>query len=226
LLFENMARITALIAQKRNKNRVNVYLDGAFAFGLAALEAARLRLGQELDPDDLERLKARDALAVAHERALRYLSIRPRSTAELRRYLAGKQVAPADAEEIITRLTRTGLLDDAAFARYWREQRDHARPRGAQALRQELRQKGVAREAIEGALAGLDEPAAALSLARARARRLAGLDQLTFKRRLAGFLGRRGYGFDIIRPIVERLWREAGDAAADPAAPHTDHEDE
>jgi regulatory protein len=211
-----MGKITALVAQKRSRLRINVHLDGRFAFSLAAIEAARLRVGQELGREDLERLKVRDALATAHERALGYLSVRPRSQAEMRKYLAEKDVAPEHVEEVLARLTRAGLLDDQAFAQYWRDNREAHRPRGAQALRQELRQKGVAREVIDQALAGLDEEQAALRLARARAPRLAGLDRLTFKRRLAGYLGRRGYGYDVSGPVIEQVWREV--AAGEPGA--------
>jgi regulatory protein len=53
--------ITALRFQKRNKDRVNVYLDGQFAFGLAAIEAVRLRVGQTLSDDDVARLQRRPA---------------------------------------------------------------------------------------------------------------------------------------------------------------------
>lgn len=207
-----MARVTALVAQKRNPNRVNVYLDGEFAFGLAAIEAARLHLGQELGDADLARVRQADDVAVAHERALRYLSYRPRSEAEVRKYLAGKKVVPEVIEEIVERLTRVGLLNDQAFAQYWRENRENFRPKGAAALRQELRQKGVPREAVDQALSGMDEEGAALDLARARARRLGGLDKLAFKRRLAAYLGRRGYAYDIIMPVVERVWQEQGGA--------------
>jgi regulatory protein len=207
-----MAKVTALVAQKRNPNRVNVYLDGQFAFGLAAIEAARLHLGQELGEADLARVRQADDVAVAHERALRYLSYRPRSEAEVRKYLDGKHVAPEVIDEIVERLTRVGLLNDQAFAQYWRENRESFRPKGAAALRQELRQKGVPREVVDQALAGMNEEGAALDLARARARRLGGLDKLAFKRRLAAYLGRRGYAYDVVMPVVERVWQELGDA--------------
>ena len=209
-----MAKVTALVAQKRNPNRVNVYLDGQFAFGLAAIEAARLHLGQDLGEADLARVQKADEVAVAHERALRYLSYRPRSEAEVRKHLADKRrpVAPEVIEEVVERLTRVGLLNDQAFAQYWRENRENFRPKGAAALRQELRQKGVPREAVDQALAGMDEEGAALDVARARARRLGGLDKLAFKRRLAAYLGRRGYAYDVIMPVVERVWQEQGDA--------------
>ncbi len=205
-----MPKVTALAVQKRRKDRVNVYLDGKFAFGLAAIEAARLRVGQELTEADIARLHQDDALESAHERALDYLSYRPRSAAEVRKYLEGKKVAPDVIDEVLARLQRVGLLDDRAFAQYWRENRENFRPRGARALRQELLQKGIARDVVDETLQGLDEESDALALARARARRLGGLDKLAFKRRLGGYLARRGYGYDVIVPIVERVWQEQG----------------
>ena len=84
--------ISALRYQKRNKNRVNVYVDDQFAFGLAAIEAARLRVGQALSDDDIARLRRQDDVERAHERALNFLSYRPRSEAEVRRNLRKKDV--------------------------------------------------------------------------------------------------------------------------------------
>ena len=83
--------ITALRYQKRNKNRVNVYLDDQFAFGLAAIEAARLHVGQTLTDDDVVRLRRRDDVERAYERALDFLSYRPRSEAEVCRNLRRKE---------------------------------------------------------------------------------------------------------------------------------------
>jgi len=131
--------ITALRFQKRNKYRVNVYIDGQFAFGLAAIEAARLRVGQTLSDDDVARLRMRDEVERAYERALNFLSYRPRSEAEVRRNLRKKNVEEEVVEEVTGRLTRAGLLNDQEFARYWVENRLQFNPRGARALRHELR---------------------------------------------------------------------------------------
>jgi len=109
--------ITALKVQKRNPRRVNVFLDGRYAFGLAAIEAARLRLGQVLSDENIKGLKERDSFEKAHDRALRFLSYRPRSEAEVRRYLQGKAVSPAIEEEVLERLTGEKLRDDLTFAR-------------------------------------------------------------------------------------------------------------
>ncbi|GAB4468218.1 MAG: RecX family transcriptional regulator [Anaerolineae bacterium] len=200
--------ITSLVVQKNNKERVNVFIDGEFAFGLALSEALRLRKGQQLTDEEIARLKAFDELEVAHERALHYLSYRQRSTAELRRYLLGKEFSEQAVETVIERLERAGLLDDAAFARLWIESRLQANPRGERALRHELRQKGIPETIIRAALADLDQQEAAYRAAIQRASRYAGSDEATFRKRLGDFLLRRGFDFATARDAVERLWNE------------------
>ena len=122
--------ITDLKVQKRNRERVNVYLDGEFAFGLPLSEAARLRRGQFLSDEDIERLKAMDAYARARDAALRYLASRPRSEAEVRQYLARKGFDDPTVNRVIGRLHEWGYLDDEAFARSWVQDRERFRPQG------------------------------------------------------------------------------------------------
>jgi regulatory protein len=202
--------ITALKAQKRNPERVNVYLDGSYAFGLAAIEAARLQRGQVLSDEDIKRLKERDSFEKARNRVLRFLSYRPRSEAEVRRYLQGKGVSPVIAEEVIERLTRAKLLDDLAFARYWVENREKFKPRGLRMLRHELRQKGVNAKIIAQALADLNEEESAYRAATQRGRRLAHLDQASFRQKLSSYLLRRGFPYGVVNPTVECIWQELG----------------
>lgn len=197
--------ITALRFQKRNKNRVNVHLDGQFAFGLAAIEAARLKVGQTLSDDDIARLQKRDETERAYERALNFLSYRPRSEAEVRRNLAKRNLEDEAIETVIGRLTRAGLLDDLEFARYWVENRLQFKPRGARALRQELWEKGIAAPIIAEALADLDEGLAARKVAEDGARRLARLEPNDFRRKLEAYMARRGFSYATIGPLVEEM---------------------
>lgn len=197
-------RITALKVQKRNRQRVSVYLDGCFAFGLAAIEAARLRVGLVLSDEEIARLRERDAVERAVERALNLLSYRPRSQAEIRRRLAQKGFEEGAIQETLGRLSRAGLLDDQAFARYWVENRLQFNPRGVIALRQELRQKGVGDLVIEEVLAEYDEEKAAARAAEAAVRRLHGCDPAVFRRRLHDYLRRRGFSYAIIKPLLEQ----------------------
>ena len=207
--------ITALKVQKRNPRRVNVFLDDRYAFGLAAIEAARLRRGQVLSDEDIERLKEKDSFEKAHDRALHFLSYRPRSEAEVRRYLQGKAVSPAVEEEVIERLIRVRLLDDLDFARYWVENRKSFNPRGLRMLRYELRQKGLSDETIAQALTDLneneeEEEKGAYRVALRRGRRLAHLDKVSFRKKLSAHLLRRGFPYEVVNPTVERAWQELG----------------
>ena len=139
---------------------------------------------------------------------LRLLAHRPRSEAEVRRYLRRKDTPPDVVTEVIERLGREGYLDDVAFARFWVENRECFNPRGPRALRQELRQKGLAEPLIEEALAGLDSEASAYRAAHRRLRRWRGLEYADFRRVVGGYLARRGFDYDVIRDVVERLWME------------------
>lgn len=208
-------RITKLKVQKRNKKRVNVYLDGKYAFSLAAIEAAKLHRGQILSDQDIERLRERDSFQKAHERALRFLSYRPRSEAEMRHYLRDKDVPKPIEEEVIRRLERAGLLDDLAFAQYWVENREKFKPRSARMLRYELRQKGVDDRIIAQALEGLNEEDSAYRAARQRARGLSNLDRETLCQRLGAYLARRGFSYDVVRTALERLWPELKEESED-----------
>lgn len=203
--------ITSLRFQKHTSDRVNVYLDGQYAFALPAVEAAHLRLGQHLDDADIEQLRAVDTRTKAYDRAVRFLSYRPRSVAELRRHLAEANVAPETIEETLARLTEQGYLDDAEFAHYWIENRQRFRPKGARALREELRQRGLDADTIAAALTGLDAVEDAYQAARPRALRLAALvqaDPVDFRRKLSNFLLRRGFDYDVTSEAVSRLLRE------------------
>ncbi len=144
--------VTALVAQKKNPDRVNVYLDGKFAFGLAAIEAVRLRRGQVLTDSDVGRLQAADDVEKAREKALRFLSNRPRSEWEVRQNLLKAGYGDETIDRVLERLRGVGLVDDAAFVQYWIENRAQFKPKGAVALRQELRRKGVDRAVIDTVL--------------------------------------------------------------------------
>jgi regulatory protein len=200
--------ITALEIQQNNQERVNVYLDGEFAFGLPAIDAARLRKGQQLSDDEIATLRQTDEIARAFERVVRLLARRPYSTAEVRRYLEKHTTAVPIIEEVLTRLAQLGYIDDRAFATYWVENRERFRPRGPQALQHELRQKGIPNDIITEVLESVDRSDSAYRAAQERVRRLHGLSLQEFKTKLGTFLLRRGFGYDIVREVVDRLIHE------------------
>ncbi len=198
--------ITALHVQKRDKQRVNVYLDGEFAFGVPIDVAATLHTGQWLSDEEIERLKALDAYARARDLAFNYLAVRPRSTMEVRIYLRRKGFDEQTVESVIQRLEELEYLNDEAFARFWIEERERFRPRGPMALRHELRQKGITPEIIDKVLADVNVEVSARRALASRARRWAHLDEQAFRKKAQDFLARRGFPYDVIRDVVTDMW--------------------
>lgn len=166
-------------------------------------------MSQAQDPDA-------DPVAVAREIALRQLTVRARTEAELRTALARRNVPVEAVDEVVARFSDVGLLDDAAYARDWVAGGER-RLKSRRSLTQELSAKGVDRETIEGALAGLDDEAE-LEVARALARRKAaatlGLDYSVRYRRLAGALARRGFSGSVVAMIVREALLEPTDGEA------------
>jgi len=212
-------KITALRAQAKDSQRVNVFVEGEFALGvsLTTITKAGLHVGKQLSAEEFAKLEQIESGDKAYLAALRFLEARPRSIAEVRTRLGRKDFAPEAIDAAIARLAELELLDDAAFARYWVENRQAYRPRGAGALRDELRRKGidadVTAEVLDNTLTG-DEAAYASGLARAVLHKYAGSpDRNAFSRRMGSYLQRRGYTFEVIRPIVDQLWAEVSEAA-------------
>jgi regulatory protein len=201
-------KITALKYQKKNQDRVNVYLDGRFAFGLSAILAASLKPGQFLSEAEAEALKEQDAAEVAYDRALNYLSYRPRSRSEVTSYLQRHGESDSQIEIVIGRLERAGLLDDEAFARFWVENRERFRPRGLRALRYELRNKGIRDEIADRVLATVDVSTSAYEAAKKKAHQLSHLDWQTFRQKMVAYLARRGFEYEVAQQVAVRCWAE------------------
>lgn len=198
--------ITALVLQKNNKERVNVFLNDQYAFAVTALVAATLRKGQYLSDTDIASLKDQDDLDKAYNQAIRFLSFRPRSQMEVERYLSGKGYAAEVVQETITRLLQQQYLDDEAFARFWLENRERFGPRGEQALRYELKQKGIAPEVLDTVLSSLDETEAAWAAVMSKLYRWKNLPEEDFKKKVFSFLSRRGFDYEVANQTVRRAW--------------------
>ncbi|HYI25513.1 MAG TPA: RecX family transcriptional regulator [Thermomicrobiales bacterium] len=201
--------ITAIESQTRDPDRVSVFIDGSFAFGIArdVADQAAISQGDVLDIEAIRALLAQESRHRALSTALAYLAHRPRSEAEIRARLRRNSHDDETIDNVLERLRDWHYVDDEDFARRWVENRVVHRPRGTRALASELRSKGIDPDLISTAIddAGVNEDDGALALARNRARQLANLEPDVRNRRLTGYLARRGYGYDVIRRTLEAL---------------------
>jgi len=205
-----MSKITRLVAGKSREKRVNVHLDGKYAFSLLAEVVLKegLRVGQELSDEDQERLTGVDGYQRCLNAAIRFLGYRPRSEAEIRQRLLKHGYDGANIDKAIARLKEQGLVDDTAFARFWIENRESFSPRSRRLTKLELQRKGLDIEVIDQIVSEVNDNDSAYRAALSKARRLSPDDYQVFRRRLAQYLGRRGFDYEVIKETVERVWKE------------------
>lgn len=202
--------ITRLQIQKKNKDRVNVFLNDEYAFSLALSLAMGLKKGQILSTADVQALQADDEIKRAYAAAINLLGYRARSTSEVAQRLKQREFSEASIAQATERLRQEGHLNDNDFGQAWIESRQRSSPRSERALRYELQRKGVEREVIEELFTEteVDEEGAAWHAIEAKLERWRGLDNFQFRQKVGGFLARRGFGHDVVRPVVERAWQQ------------------
>jgi regulatory protein len=139
--------------------------------------------------------------------AYRLLGYRQRSEIELRNKLSGKFTQTV-IDTVIERLRDKHMIDDEAFAQYWREQREALNPRSRRVVAIELRKKGIDKEVINRALDGYNDKETAYHAVKKKASLWAGYNYYDFKRKMGPFLLRRGFNYEVANQTVDRLWSE------------------
>jgi regulatory protein len=205
--------VTAVEPQRRrSSDRLNVFVDGRYAFSLQRDLAGLIRVGEPISNLRSAELLLEDEQARAMEAALGFLAYRPRSEREVRDRLTRREFPEPIVESVIARLKKLRYLDDEAFAQYWIEQRQMHRPSGSRLLRLELQRKGVDRDTAVDALDQLEQEAdsveAACRAAAKRATALRAADEREFAQKLGQFLVRRGFDYETARAATRRLWEQ------------------
>ncbi|MGZ5289145.1 MAG: regulatory protein RecX [Actinomycetota bacterium] len=149
-----------------------------------------------------------------HERALGLLAVRPRSRRELEQRLTAAGFGADEVADVLGRLERVGLVDDADFARQLAEQQFVHKRAGRRAVTSALIAKGIAPDLIEAVVAEApdDEEARAEELARSKALRMRSVDPAKAFNRLSGLLLRRGYAPQVARQAARRALDVGEDA--------------
>ena len=195
-----MGKITDITKQKRNKTRVNIFIDGEFVSGLdeVAAASARIKIGDEITPERLKELVKSSELNSAFERAVGYLSLAPRASKEIERYLSGKGYDKSVIAETVKKLDSYHYIDDYAYAQSYIKSK--SKKYGSFRLAAELRKKGIAQNVIDELLdEGGDDGALAVAQKYLLSHKNA--DKQKLKRFLAG----RGFSWDSISSVVAKL---------------------
>lgn len=210
---QSVPTVSSIEPQKKKKDRFNIYVGGKFAFGLAAetLVKSGLKVGQEVSEKEIEKLVFENETSQLLEKALRFLSFRPRSEREVCDYLIKKSQTSFDGviDKILERLGRLGYVNDVEFAKWWVEQRQTHKPRGARLIRSELYQKGVSREIIDKVLGEAEGYGGEVERAiKAANRKLSSYENLGPRERrqkIVQHLSRRGFGWEVIQEAISSL---------------------
>lgn len=203
-----MPHITDIKPQKK-KSRVNIYIDGQFSFGLDLenFVVLGLKIGKELSQEQIEETVKKADFSKTFDKLIRFAMTRPRSTKEVTDWFRRKEVHESMHEELLNKLKRLELLDDAKFANWWILQRTSFRPKSKVVLTMELRQKGVDKDVIKEAISesGIDELVLAKQLIEKKKRVWERLEGQERKKKITYILGSKGFGWDIIKEVLSNL---------------------
>ena len=212
-------KITALKAQLRDKNRVNVFVDGSYRFSLEIAQVIDLgiKTNNEYTEEELLQLEIESQYGKVYARALEYVFVRPRSQRELRDYLRRKMldkrdqhgnirrgISPELADRVFDRLVDKGHLNDTKFATFWIENRNLRKGISERKLRAELMAKGVASQVIDEVMRSSERDEGADIQAVIKRK----INKYAEDRKLIEYLARQGFSYDV---IVEglRVYRES-----------------
>ncbi len=209
MVIETMTQITDM-KLNRAKKRVSIFIDGTFSFSLnkELVIKAGLKKGQDINQNQIKELMDGDLYQLCLNAAIKFLSYRPRSEAEVRQGLKKRGFTTDIINKSIKQLKEQKLIDDAEFAQYWRDNRLSFNPRSKRMIKLELRRKGVDVATIDEISNGIDDEESAYKVGLKRARILASLSYDEFYKYLYNYLGRRGFSYDVINCVRARLWNE------------------
>ncbi len=201
--------ITAISVQKKNPNRLNIELDGEFAFGVNRLTAAWLHNGQFLTDEQISKLQSEDGDEQTYLAALHLISYRPRTRTELKKRLIQKGYETNRVEAVIEKMSEHGMVNDQVYAQNFAQDRATFKPRSQRMISAELHQKGIVGEEIEQALQQIasDEELAKLAL-RKVIHRWESVDKKTFWNKCTAYLARKGFSYSTISEVIPLFWQE------------------
>lgn len=209
-----MSKITDIQPQKRNKNRVNVYVDGEYVLALELLTVMKLglKIGNEVTEAELSEAAADTEKSVALERAMNYIARGSKTSSQLRKYLVDKQYSSDVVEYVLQKMKYYGYIDDQAYAESYA--RLNGSSKGSRRIKTELIQRGISVRDAEK-YSAQDEDQTRENAERLAERYMRGKQpDIKNLQRLQRHLVSRGYDFDVVNGVV-RKYRQAATAVDD-----------
>lgn len=200
-------KITSIDIQK-NSSRVNLFVDGKFYMGVPvdAILEFKLKKGMELDQNTMDRLRRFDEHQRTKFSAYKYLSYRQRSVNEMKKYLLSKGYGPAIISDVVSHLMELGYLNDFDFAKSFVDDKSRLNYLGEYRLKYELRKKGIEDSIITDVLSEIEPDIEELTeLIRKKYSKILSEDMAAAYRKIGGFLQRKGYGYDVVKRVLEGL---------------------
>ncbi|HEU5121480.1 MAG TPA: regulatory protein RecX [Candidatus Saccharimonadales bacterium] len=206
-------KITALTAQQKDKNRINVIVDGSYRFSLDVFQVGELgiRVGKDYTEEELQALETESIFGKVYARALEYCMMRLHSAKEVREYLwrktrdtrkkdgeMRKGISRDIADRVFERLSDKGYIDDEKFAHFWIENRRLSKGASRRKLTMELRAKGIEQGLIDRLLAESsrsEEDELRKVIAKKRGR-------YDDEQKLIQYLARQGFSYDDIKAAL------------------------
>jgi regulatory protein len=197
------------IKQQKNKDRVNVYLDDKFGFGidLDNFVLLHLKVDQELTEKEIEDIVKKAEYQKTLDKLLRFAMVRPRSEKEVRDYFRRKKVHESMHEQLFEKLKHLELIDDEKFAKWWVEQRQAFKPKSLRILNLELRIKGIEQETIKQVLGEtvIDEEKLARELIEKKAYKWKNLEPRIARQKMSQYLSGKGFGWDVVEKVISKV---------------------
>lgn len=209
--------ITKIEEQKRRRNRVSIFIDDEFAFGLhlSVLAKVNLRKGQTLTEADSRKVLFDEEKRFTREKAFALLAARSLSESELSRKLRDKGFEGVLVSEVVAEFKASGYIDDGAYAMSYARNRLKIHPMGERLLRRELLQKGIEEELIDKTISEVfsefRESKLARELVSKRASRYINLSDQKRRKRLYDLLLRRGFDWEVAREALEQMSKRSSD---------------
>ncbi len=203
-----MSKITS-IKQQKNKNRVNIYLDDKFGFGidLDNFVLLHLKVDQELTEKEIEEIVKKAEFQKTLDKLLRFAMVRPRSEKEVSFWLKRKLVPELLWSQLLTKLKLLRLLNDLEFAKWWVDQRINFSKKSKRVIKQELLLKGVDKNTIEDAVGDvkIDEEKMAKELIAKKIYKWEKLEPRIRKQKISQYLAGKGFGWEVIEKVMDGM---------------------